>query len=125
MFDINHVTEYFVEIDGARYPKDGVLTNLAENSYLDQYRYLKVVYKEYVGEELLQPHISYTNMKYHYPIQITDLKHQVDHLTPEKIQLFEEFLEHPANEILFPILVRHRQVEVISDGSKIVEVKII
>ena len=27
IFDNNHVTKYFVEIDGVRYPKDGVLTN--------------------------------------------------------------------------------------------------
>ena len=54
IFDDNHVTKYFVEIDGVRYPKDGVLVNFEENSYLDQYRDLKLFYKEYVGEELLQ-----------------------------------------------------------------------
>ena len=32
IFDDNHVTKYFVEIDGVRYPKDGVLTNYEENS---------------------------------------------------------------------------------------------
>ena len=31
-FDSNQVTKYFVEIDGVRYPKDGVLTNFEENS---------------------------------------------------------------------------------------------
>ena len=55
-------------------------------------------------------------MKYLYPIQIPDLRHQVDHLTPKKIQLFEEFSEDPAVERLFIILVRHRQIEIISDG---------
>ena len=125
IFDSNHVTKYFVEIDGVRYPKDGVLINFEENSYLDQYRDLKLFYKEYVGEELLQPYISYPDMKYLYPIQITDLRHQVDHLTPKKIQLFEEFSEDPANEKLFIILIRHRQVEMISDGNKIIEVKVI
>ena len=64
-------------------------------------------------------------MKYLYPIQITDLRHQVGHLTPKKIQLFEEFSEDPANERLFIILVRHRQVEMISDGNKFIEVKVI
>ena len=64
-------------------------------------------------------------MKYLYPIQKTDLRHQVDHLTPNKIQLFEEFSEDPANERLFIILVRHRQVEMLSDGKKIIEVKAI
>ena len=55
IFDNNHVTKYFVKIDGIRYPKDGVLINFEENSYLDHYRDLKLCYKEYVGEELLQP----------------------------------------------------------------------
>ena len=125
IFDNNHVSKFFVEIDGIRYPKDGILTNFEENSYLDQYRDLKFFYKEYNGEELLQPYISYPDMKYFYPIQITDLRHQVDHITPKKIQLFEEFSEDPAFERLFIILIRHRQVEMISDGNKIIEVKVI
>ena len=73
----------------------------------------------------MQPYITYPDMKYFYPFQITDLRHQVDHLTPKKIQLFEKISEDPANERLFIILVRHRQVEMISDGNKIIEVKVI
>ena len=64
-------------------------------------------------------------MKYLYPIQITDIRFQVDHITPKEIQLFEEFSEDPANERLFNILVRNRQVEMISDGNKLIEVKVI
>ena len=48
--DTNHVTKYFVEIDVVRYPKDGILTNFEDNSYLDQFRYLKLFTKVYVGE---------------------------------------------------------------------------
>ena len=125
IFDNNNVTKYFVEIDGVRYPKDGVLINFEENSYLDQYRDLKLFYKEYVGEDFMQPYFTYSDMKYLYPIQITDLRHQVDHITPKKIQLFQEFSEDPANERLFIILIRHRQIEMISDGNKIIEVKVI
>ena len=33
IFDSNHVSKYFVEINGVRFPKDGVLTNFEENSY--------------------------------------------------------------------------------------------
>ena len=64
IFDTNHVIKYFVKIDGVRYNKDGVSTNFAEKSYLDQYRDLKLFYKEYVGEELFQPYISYPEMKF-------------------------------------------------------------
>ena len=58
VFDNNHVTKYFVEINGARYSRNGVSTNFEENSYLDQYRDLKLFYREYVGEQLLNPYIS-------------------------------------------------------------------
>ena len=33
ILDNNHVSKYFIQIDGFRYPKDGVLTNFGENSY--------------------------------------------------------------------------------------------
>ena len=62
IFDNNHVTKYFVEIDGIRYPKNGILTNFEENSYLDQYRDLKSFYKDYVGEELMQLFITFPDM---------------------------------------------------------------
>ena len=64
-------------------------------------------------------------MKNFCPIQVTDLTFQADHITPKKIQLFEEFSEDPENERLFVILLRHRQIEMISDGRKIIEVKVI
>ena len=125
IFDDNNVTKYFVEMDGIRYPRDGVLINFEERSYLDQYRDLKLFYREYVGEEILQPYITFPPMKYLYPLQITVLRHQVDHLTPKKIQIFEEFSEDPADERLFLILLKHRQVEMISDGNEIIGVKVI
>ena len=80
----------FVEIDGIRYPRDSVLTNFGINDYLEQYKDVKLFYKEYVGEELLNPFKSYPDMKDKYPIQVIDLRFQVDHMTPKKIQLFEE-----------------------------------
>ena len=124
IFDTNHVTKDFVEIDGARYPRDGVSTNFEKNSYLDQFRDIKVFCREYVGEQLLNPYISYTDMKNFYPIQVNDLRFQVDHITPQKIQLLEEFSEDPDNEGLFIMLIRPRQIEMISDANKNIEVKV-
>ena len=113
IFDTNLVTKYFVEIDGAGYPIDGVSTNFEENSYLDQYRDLKLFYGEYVGEQLLNLYISVTDMQNFYPIQVFDLRFQVDHDTSEKLQKFEEFSEEPDIERLFIFLIRHRQIELI------------
>ena len=66
-------------------------------------------------------------MKNKYPIQVIDLRFQVDHITPEKTQLYEEFNTDPANvdARLFVILIRHKHFEMISDGSETIEVEVI
>ena len=71
--------------------------------------------------------ISYTGIKNKYPIQVIDLRHQVDQLTPKKNELFEEFNTDPANvnARLFVILIRRRQIELISDGNKVIEIKVL
>ena len=125
IFDTNHVTKYFVETDGACYCRDGISTIFEENSYLDQKRDLQPFNREYVGEQLLNPYIRYTDMKNFYPVQVIDLRFQVDYITPKKIQLFEKISKNPDSERLFVILIRHRQIEMISDGNKSIEVKVI
>ena len=85
IFDNLGVRKYFVEIDGIRYPRDAVLTNYDINVYLDQYKGVKLFYKEYVGEKSLIPFITYLDIKNKYPIQVIDLRFQVDHITPKKI----------------------------------------
>ena len=77
--------KYFIKIDGQRNPRDSVLTNYAENDYIDQYRDLKLFYKVYIGEEILIPFVSFTDMKNKYPIQVIDLQYQADHIPPKKI----------------------------------------
>ena len=124
-FDNLNVRKYFVEIDSIRYPRDGVLINYPENDYIDQYKDLKLFYKEYVGEELLNPFVSYTDMKDKYPIQVIDSRFQADHITPKKIQLFEEYRADPANARLYVILIRRLEIELISNGNKLMEVKVI
>ena len=77
-------------MDGVRYPKNPIMVNYVEDNYLDQYRDLKMFYKDYVGETMLSPIITYDKMKSQYPIQINDLRFQVDHISPKTIRLFEE-----------------------------------
>ena len=125
IFDNLNVRKYYVEIDGTRYPKDSVDAEYATNNYLDQYRDIELFFKEYVGEPLLSPFISYTDVKTKYPFQVIDLRHQVDHINPKKIQLFEEYRADPANARLFMILIRHREIMMISDGMKIVSANVI
>ena len=54
IFDNLDVRKYFVEIDGVRYSKDSVDVNYTENDYLDQYRDIKLFYKESLGEPLIE-----------------------------------------------------------------------
>ena len=64
-------------------------------------------------------------MKNFYPIQVNDIKYHIYHTVFKTIQLFEEYSEDPDNESLSVILIRHRQIEMVSDGNKSIEVKVI
>ena len=91
----------------------------ASNDYVDQYRELNLFHKEYVVEELLNTFIRYTDMKNKYPIQVIDLRCHVDYINARKIQFFEEFRGATNSARLFMILVRHRNMKMISDGKKL------
>ena len=125
IFDHLNLKKYYVEIDGIRYPRDSVLLNYEQNNYIEQYKDLKLFFREYIGEELMSPFISYPDMKTKYPIEIIDLRHQSDHITPKKIQLFMEYDADPENARFYLILIRRREIELISDGNKLIEVKVI
>ena len=64
-------------------------------------------------------------MKGKYPIEIIDLRHQPDHMTPKKLQQFREYGVDPDNAGLFLKLIRRREIELISDGNKLIEVRVI
>ena len=83
------VIKYFREIYVYKYPRDGVIMNSGENDYSDHYRNLKLFYKAYVGEERLYPFISYPDMKSNYPIQVIDLRHQVDHISSKRFNFLK------------------------------------
>ena len=125
IFDNLNLQKYYVEIDGLRYPRDSVLVNYEQNNYIEQYRTLKLFFKEYIGEELMTPFISYTDMKTKYPIEVIALRHQFDHITSKKNQLFMEYDADPDNARFYLILIRRREIELIIDGNKLMEIKII
>ena len=125
IFDNLNLQKYYVEIDSVRYPRDNVLINYEQNDYFEQYKDLKLFFKEYIGEELMSPFISYPDMKTKYPIQIVDLRHQPDHISPKKIQLFQEYSADPDNAKFYLIVIRRREIELISDGNKLIEIKVI
>ena len=123
IFDNLDFRKYYIEIDGQRYPRDSSLMNYEQNDYIEQYKDLKLYFREYIGEQLLSPFITYPDMKTNYPIEIIDLRHQADHITPKKIQLLLECGADPENARFFLILIRRREMELISDGNKLIEIK--
>ena len=88
IFDNLYHRKYYVKIDEQRYPRDSVLTNYTESEHTGHYKNLYLYFKEYVGEPILNPLISYPDMKTKHPIGITDLRRQLDHITPKRIQIF-------------------------------------
>ena len=108
IFDHVVVKRYFVEIDSVRYPKDPIETNFSDNKYLDQYRDLELFSNKYNGESLKHPFITYLDTKKtFYPIQVINLRFQIDYITPEKIRLFEDCENAPEDTNLFVLLIKH------------------
>ena len=83
------------------------------------------MWREYNGEPKFNPLLSYPDMKTKYSIEIIDLRHQLDHIIPKKIQITQENSTDPDNARLFLISMRRREIELISDGNKLIEVKFI
>ena len=81
--------------------------------------------KDYIGESLLNSFLSYPEMKTKYPIGIIELRHQLEDMTPKKIQLFQEYSANPTNARWFLLLIKCRELELISNGNKLVEVRVI
>ena len=98
-FDNAKVRKYYAAKDGVRFP---IMINYDEDIYLDQYRDLKIIYKEYVGEPMLSPIISYDKMKKYYPFQTIDLRFQVDHKSPKK----SDFLKNMMIIQLIPLYIQ-------------------
>ena len=125
IFDHLNLPKYYIENDGIRYPRDDVLVNFGQNDYIEQNKDLKLFFKDYVGEELLTPFIFYPDMKTKFPLEVKDLRHQHGHITLENIQLFNENGDDTENARFFLILIRRREKELILDGDKLIEVKVI
>ena len=125
IFDNLYLRKYYIEIDGQRYPGDSLLMKYEQNDDIEHYKDLKLFFEEYIGEQIMSPFITYPDMKTKYPIEIIGLRHQSDHITPKKIQLFLDYGGDPENARFFLILIRHREIELISDGNKLIEIKVL
>ena len=84
LFNNLDIPNYHVEINGLRNPRDSLLINHEQNDYIEQYKDVKLFFKEYIGEPILNTFVTYPDMKTKYPLGIIDLGHQPDHLTPKK-----------------------------------------
>ena len=125
IFDNLDLRKQYIEKDGQRYPRDSSLINYEQNDFIEHYRDLKLFFREYIEEELMSPFISYPDMKTKHPIEMINLRHQSDHITPKKNQLFLQYGADPGNARFFLRLIRRREIEVMSDGNKLIEIKVI
>ena len=99
--------------------------NYEENDYIEQNKCSKLFFIKYIREPILNPFISYPAMKTKNPIGIIDLRHQLHHLTPKNIQLVQENGANPNNARFLLMLSTRREIEFISDGNKLIEVRVI
>ena len=125
IFDNLDLRKYYVEIDSLRYPRETLFLKHEQNDYIERYKDLKLFFKEYIGEVILNPFVSYPDLKTKYPIRIIDWGHQPDHTTPEKIQLFQDYATTPNNGRLHLISIRRRERAFISHGNNLLEFKVL
>ena len=64
-------------------------------------------------------------MKSIHPFQVIDLRLQVDHVNPKKIQLHQEYRSATETARLFLIFIKRRRIKMISDGYKVTEVIVV
>ena len=63
-------------------------------------------------------------MKTRYSIQINDLGFQADHISAKK-HLSEEYDENPVATIYYVIFIKHREMKMISHGTKFISVEVL
>ena len=123
MFDNIDVGKYFVEIDGVRYPEEGVNVNYAANDNNDQQRDPKLNGKGYVGEDILISFLYYTSKINFFRIQVIVLRFQIDHISPRKFQHFEEYRRAANKARWLVILIKREEIKINSNGVKIAEIR--
>ena len=60
-----------------------------------------------------------------YPIKVIDLRFQLDYVNPKKLMLFEEYDEDPFDTILYVIIMKHREMKMVSEWNQISGVELI
>ena len=86
-------------------------------------------YKVYSKEPSLKPFLISSDLSFIYPIQVTELRFQTDHVSTKKTQLFEAYKGDPdsahTETTLFTKLFERREFQMVSVGNKITEIKYI
>ena len=74
---------------------------MKKNHYIEQNKGSKLFFDKNSGEPKVNLFMSYPDMKTKYLIGIIDLRHQPDHKTPGKSQIFKEYGANPDFARLF------------------------
>ena len=69
--------------------------------------------------------IRFLGLKTYYPFQVIDLRFQIDYLTPKRTRLFEEYETAPEHTNLHFILIKHKEIKVVSKGNKTTTIELI
>ena len=84
---------------------------------------MNLFFKRYIGKPKLNPVKTYPDMKTEKPVKIIDLRHLPDQITAKKMKTSKKMaLILIMLDVL--VLIRRREIELISDGNKSIEVKV-
>ena len=122
MFDKRNLLNTYVDIDGKRYSNKPKGIDFATDNYRNEYLTLLKFYKNYVGEPLFNPYITFEELKDLYPIHIHDLRLQDDYISPKTIKLVNKYRDDPENSRLFYILIRQRVLTMVTNEGRNIDV---
>ena len=112
----------YVDIDRKRYPNKFTDIDFATDNYRNYYLTLLELYRNYVGEPLFNPYITFEEFKELYPINIHDLRFQDDYFSPNTIKLVNKYRDDPEISRMFYILIRQRTLTMWTNEGRIIDV---
>ena len=122
VFDQLDIIGASLKVGSERYPDNEMSLDYNINKYSDAYRELKKFKKEYIGEQSLNPYITYKEFKDLYNIYVFDIRNQKAHLSAQQLQVKFTFRAGfdatTLNATAFALVLKNRVTNIQSQDNK-------
>ena len=122
VFDHINLERAYVQLNGARYPRDDVTVNFADNRYVIHYKMADNFKRDYYGINNLigGSQINLATYKSLFPLLVFDVKNQSETLSSGVVDMTLQFYFRegvPANTRAYAVIISDRLFKLQSDGT--------